>query len=253
MRPFLAEGDPNHSQVDTAFHHALNADAWEGAPVSKGVVMIGVGALAILIILAMIDKRSLVPRGLFRNAMESIALFVRDMTREAHLPDRYLPLFATFFLFILTLNLLGMIPIPQIGYTATSNLNVTGALASIVVLVSIVSGFAYHGPGGFVKLFVPSGLPGPLPFVLFVLEFAGFFIKHGVLMVRLFANMLAGHLVIGAFLGLIGDMGSAGMAALSIPLSLFVSCLELLVAFLQAYVFTLLGVLFVGGMVHADH
>ena len=129
MRPFLAEGDPNHSQVDTAFHHALNADAWEGAPVSKGVVMIGVGALVILIILAMIDKRSLVPRGLFRNAMESIALFIRDMTRESHLPDRYLPLFATFFLFILTLNLLGMIPIPQIGYTATSNLNVTGALA----------------------------------------------------------------------------------------------------------------------------
>lgn len=252
MLPFLAEGDPNQTQVEYAFNHALSHHLG-GTIISNAMVMIAISAVLILMIVAMIDRRSLVPRGVFRNAMESIALFIRGMTREAHLPDKFVPLFATFFVFILTMNLLGMVPIPVIGNTATSNLNVTGALAAIVLLVSIVSGLVYQGPGGFVKLFIPGGLPAALVPVLFVLEFVGFFIKHGVLMVRLFANMLAGHLVIGAFLGLIGDMESVGMAALSVPLSLFVACLELLVAFLQAYVFTLLGVLFVGGMVHADH
>ena len=252
MRPFLAEGDPNQTQVEYAFDHALVHNL--GHPlVTNAMVMIAVAAVLILFVTAIIDRRSLVPRGLFRNAMESVALFIRNMTRDAHLPDKFVPLFATFFLFILTMNLLGMIPIPTIGHTATSTVWVAAALASTVLLVSVVSGFVYHGAGGVLKLFVPSGLPAALAPLLFALEFIGFFIKHGVLAVRLFANMLAGHLVIGAFLGPIGDMGSYGMAALSVPLSLFVSCLELLVAFLQAYVFTLLAVLFVGGMVHPDH
>ena len=131
---------------------------------------------------------------------------------------------------------------------------VTGAFATMIIVISTLSGFIYHGPVGFLKLFVPGGLPAPLVPILFVLEFVSFFIKHGVLMIRLFANMIAGHLVIGAFLGLIADMHSYVVAgALSVPLSLFVSCLELLVAFLQAYVFTLLSTLFIGGMVHPDH
>ncbi len=251
MLPFLAEGDPNQSQVEYAFGHTMPHELFPF--VENFAVMIGIAAVLIVLVVLVVDKRSLVPRGIFRNALEGTVLFIRGMTRNAHLPDKYVPLFATFFLFILTVNLLGMIPIPVVGGTATSNLKVTGALASFVLLTSLLSGFFYQGPVGFLKLFVPSGLPTLLVPVLFVLEFVGFFIKHGVLMVRLFANMLAGHLVIGAFLGLIGDMNSYGMAALSVPLSLFVACLELLVAFLQAYVFTLLGVLFVGGMVHADH
>lgn len=252
MWPFLAESDPNQTQVESAFDHALVHNL--GHPlITNAMVMIGISAVLILFITAIIDRRSLVPHGIFRNAMESIALFIRNMTRDAHLPDGFVPLFATFFLFILTMNLLGMIPIPTIGHTPTSTVWVAAALASGVLLVSIVSGFVYHGLRGFPKLFVPGGLPRVLVLPLFALEFGGFFIKHSVLAVRLFANMLAGHLVIGAFLGLIGDMGSYGMAALSVPLSLFVSCLELLVAFLQAYVFTLLAVLFVGGMVHPEH
>jgi F-type H+-transporting ATPase subunit a len=253
MWPFLAEGDKNATQVDRAFHHALVHHLGGHPILTNALVMMGIAAALILFITVAIDRRSFVPRGVFRNAMESIALFIRNMTRDAHLPDKFVPLFATFFLFILTMNLLGMIPIPVIAHTPTSTMWVAVALASCVLLVSTLSGFVYHGVGGFAKLFVPGGLPSVLVPPLFVLEFVGYFIKHSVLAVRLFANMIAGHLVIGAFLGLIGDMGSYGMAALSVPLSLFVSCLELLVAFLQAYVFTLLAVLFVGGMVHPDH
>ena len=256
MLTYLAKSDPSDSGVEFAFKHALDHDhgLFAGIPISSFKVMIGIAAIVIFLFAARAEKKSLVPRGVFRNALESILLFIRSMTKAAHVPDKLVPFFCTLFLFILTMNLLGMVPIPKFGGTATSNLMVTGALASIIFLTSTVAGLVYQGPVGFLKIFVPGGLPAVLVPVLFVLEFVGYFIKHGVLMVRLFANMIAGHLVIGAFLGLISVLESYVVAgALSLPLSLFVSCLELLVAFLQAYVFTLLSALFIGGMVHADH
>lgn len=259
MLTYLLKGEPAEgvTGVQFALNHALDHDHVTlagGITISSFKIMIAVAAALMLLFSMKADKKSLVPRGICRNALEGILLFIRGMTRSAHLPDKFVPFFCTTFFFILTMNLLGMVPIPKYGGTATSNMMVTGALASIIITVSVLAGFIYQGPGGFLKLFVPSGLPVALVPVLFVLEFVGFFIKHGVLMVRLFANMIAGHLVIGAFLGLIPDMHSYVVAGLlSVPLSLFVACLELLVAFLQAYVFTLLSVLFIGGMVHADH
>ena len=105
-----------------------------------------------------------------------------------------------------------------------------------------------------VLLSVPGGVPKLVVPLLFLLEFIGFFVKHGVLMLRLFANMIAGHLVIGAFIGMVWVFKSYLVGAfLSVPLALFVSFLELLVAFLQAYVFTMLSALFIGGMVHPEH
>ena len=259
MLTYLLKGDPPQgvTGVQFAFQHALDHSHGElaaGITISNFKIMLGVAAAVVLLFSLRADKKSLVPKGAARNALEGILLFIRGMTRASHLPDKFVPFFCTLFFFILTANLLGMVPIPFYGGTATSNLMVTGALAGIILLVSTLSGFICHGPVGFVKLFIPGGLPAPLIPVLFVLEFVGYFIKHGVLMIRLFANMIAGHLVIGAFLGLIADMHSYVVAgALSVPLSLFVSCLELLVAFLQAYVFTLLSTLFIGGMVHPDH
>ena len=254
MLTYLAVGEPGETHVQSALKHALNHHWGDSAYLSNFAFMIGLAAVVVLAICLLTNKKSLVPTGFFRNALEGMVLMIRGMVRNTmgHHGDRLIPFFCTLFIFILTMNVLGMIPIPGVGGTATSNLNVTGMLAGIVVLVSIASGFITQGPGGFLKLFVPGGLPVALVPVLFTLEFVGFFIKHGVLMVRLFANMLAGHLVIGAFLGLIGDVGTQ-MAILSVPLSLFVSLLEVLVAFLQAYVFTLLSVLFIGAMVHPDH
>jgi F-type H+-transporting ATPase subunit a len=251
-----------------ALKHALDhshVELFAGISLTSFMVMIALSAVVVFLISVLADKKGLVPKGFFRNALEGLVLMVRGMVRNAmgahghddhhtRVADRYVPFFCTAFLFILAMNLLGMVPIPKFGGTATSNIWVTAALALIVLVTSIASGFIHHGPRGFLKLFAPSGLPAVLVPVLFVLEFVGFFTKHGVLMVRLFANMLAGHLVIGAFLGLIADFESYLVAGfLSVPLALFVSFLEILVAFLQAYVFTLLSVLFVGGMVHPEH
>ena len=259
MLPLLS-GDthvPEGKEIEFCFKHALDHSLFEsmGIEFTKfkamillgGLLMTGLGVLAA-------QKYSLVPKGIIRNLMESIVLFVRDtMVRPVmgHHGDAFVPFFCTLFFFIVVLNYLGMIPIPVIGGTATSNLMVTGALAAIVLAVSIGSGFAFHGAAGFPKLFVPHGLPVALSPLLFVLEFVGMFIKHGVLMVRLFANMIAGHLVIGAFFGLIFMFKVPALPALL--LALIVMALELLVAFLQAYVFTLLSTLFVGAMVHPDH
>lgn len=248
-------GDP----ILRVLQHALDHTLFHlgPIPVSKFSVMVAISAAVLVLMAMMLNRASPVPRGFLRNAMESLMLFIRDeMARPVmgkQYADRFLPFFCTIFLFILTMNLLGMVPIPVVGGTATSALPVTGILAAIVLLVSIGSGLVLHGPGGFMKIFVPPGLPTALVPLLFVLELVGFFIKHAVLMVRLFANMIAGHLVIGAFIGLIFLAKSYGVAGPSILLALFISLVELLVAFLQAYVFTLLSVLFIGGVVHPEH
>lgn len=255
MLPLLFGGPVEKGkEIEWCFQHALDHQFGDG-PVSKFKIMLLLGAvLAACAGYVSMRNRSAVPSGVIRNLIESIVLFIRDgMVRPTmgHHGDRFVPFFCTMFLFIVFVNYLGIVPIPIIGGTATSNLMVTGALAATVLAVSIGSGFALHGPGGFVKLFVPHGLPAPLAPLLFVLEFVGMFIKHGVLMVRLFANMLAGHLVIGAFIGLIFMYELPALPALL--LALLIMTVELLVAFLQAYVFTLLSTLFVGAMVHPDH
>jgi F-type H+-transporting ATPase subunit a len=167
--------------------------------------------------------------------------------------DKFVPFFCTLFAFIYVTNMLGLVPIPVIGGTATSNLGLTGLLAASVLVLSIGAGIKEHGFGGFLHNFLPHGIPFLLLPVIFVLELVGFFIKHGVLAIRLFANMIAGHLVIGAFLTTIFISQSYGTAIIAVPLALFASVLELLVCFLQAYVFTMLSVLFVGGTVHPEH
>ncbi len=213
---------------------------------------------AVLFFLARIAARrtNLVPTGVLQNAFESLVLFVRDelvRPNMGHHGDKFVPFFCTLFSFIFITNLFGMVPIPVVGGTATSNLGMTGMLAVSVLIVSIVGGIKENGIGGFLHGFVPPGLPMLLVPVLFVLELAGFFIKHGVLAIRLFANMVAGHLVVGAFLGLIIVNKSYAVAPPAIALALFVNMLELLVCLLQAYVFTLLASLFVAGTVHPEH
>jgi F-type H+-transporting ATPase subunit a len=255
MLPLLfGEQVPKGQEIEWCFKHAQD-HAVLGPFFTKFKIMILLGAGIIALIAYAASRRATwIPRGIGRNLLESIVLFVRDtMVRPVmgHHGDRLVPFFCTLFLFITTLNYLGMVPIPIIGGTATSNLMVTGAMAAMVLAVSIGAGFVLHGPGGFVQLFIPHGLPVAIKPLLFVLEFVGMFVKHGVLMVRLSANMIAGHLVLGAFLGLIFTFGLPALP--SLLLALVVLTLGLLVAFLQAYVFTLLSTLFVGAMVHPEH
>lgn len=164
-----------------------------------------------------------------------------------------LPYFCTLFLFILCVNLVGMIPEMK---TATSNISVTAALALCSGGLILFSGLKFHGFIGFLKGFVPSGTPGWLVPLIFPLEVVSMVIKVCVLAIRLFANMLSGHMVLICLLLIIfivGEMSKAAGAGALVPamaLEIFMTCLELLVAFLQAYVFTLLTAIFAGSVIH---
>jgi F-type H+-transporting ATPase subunit a len=201
------------------------------------------------------------PRGRLANLVESILVYVRDevvVPVGGHHLAHYTPLFLTYFMFILTCNLIGMLP--DVG-TATGNVGVTMALGGSVYVLIWLLGMAHQGPVNFVLHLVPPGTPWWMWPLMFVLELMGPVIKCFVLCVRLFANMVAGHLIIGSLLMLTvfgpGAMLPAVIAGLMIvigvPLALGISCLELLVALIQAYVFTLLAVTFIGAAVHPEH
>ena len=201
------------------------------------------------------------PRGPLANMVEAILLFVRDdvvVPTGGHHVAAYTPMFVTYFMFILVTNLSGMIPL--FG-SATGNIAVTGALGGSVFLTLTLLGIYKQGPIKYFLNMVPHGTPLPLWPLMFVLEFTGPIIKCFVLCVRLFANMIAGHLVISNVLAL-GAIGkgatlSTGLAVMSIfigvPLALGISMLEILVCFIQAYVFMMLSVIFVSAAVHPEH
>ena len=179
-------------------------------------------------------------------------VFIRDEIAVASLGRedgrKMTPLFCTFFFFILGLNLIGLIPLFA---TATSNINVTGALAMVTLTVMIGGGIYKNGLGGFLKSFVPHGIPFWVLVILVPLEFIGMFIRAFALMIRLFANMLAGHIVIFSFLGLVVLIGWAALPLVAI--ALFVNLLEVIIAFLQAFIFTFLSAIFIGQLQHAEH
>lgn len=174
-----------------------------------------------------------------------------------HPADRYLPFVWSCFFYILFCNLLGAIP--WLG-AATGNLNVTGALAFVTLATVVMYGAEHYGVSGFVKNLVPTmDLPGPIKVALvpmiWVIEVAGLFIRHAVLAVRLFANMMAGHTVIAVILGFIAVAAGGGwLYWLVLPTSILgqvaIALLELLVAFIQAYIFAFLATLFIATAVH---
>ena len=196
-------------------------------------------------------KKDIVPHGL-TNLLEIFVLFIRDQISIPSLGEkdgrRMAPLFCSFFFFILGLNLLGLIPIFR---AATGNVNVTGALALVTLTFMIFGSIYKNGFMGFVKVFMPSGVPWPILILLTPVEFIGMFIKAFALTIRLFANMLAGHIVIYALLGLIVIFGWAALPAMALAMGVYF--LELFIAFLQAYIFTLLSAMFIGQMVHPEH
>ncbi|MHC4780655.1 MAG: F0F1 ATP synthase subunit A [Planctomycetota bacterium] len=193
------------------------------------------------------------PKGWFTNLFESFIVFMRDEVIGPNLgpqKDRFLPFFLTLFHFILFCNLLGMIPGAA---TATGNLGVTAGLALITLFLGIVGGLIIQGPIPYVKNIVPHGIPWPILFILYPIEVAGLLIKHVALAMRLFANMIAGHIVLGSLIMLIFMAKSYLVAPGPILMAVALSGLEIFVAFLQAYVFVLLGSMFVGMAVHPEH
>jgi F-type H+-transporting ATPase subunit a len=201
------------------------------------------------------------PRG-FGAAVEALVLFVRNdvaIANIGHGGERFAPYILTLFFFILYCNVLGLLPW---GATPTGNLAVTGALALTAFLTIEVSGMVALGPKGYLKtiVMVPPGMTGIgavlMALIMTPVELIGKIVKPFALTLRLFANMTAGHFVILALLGLIFVFGTAppviryGVAVGSVAFTLFMMTLELLVAFLQAYIFALLTSVFIGLMRH---
>ena len=198
--------------------------------------------------------RTEAPRGLLQNTLETVVIYIRDEIARPNLGDKtykYLPYLLTVFFFILIANLLGLVPF---GATATANVTVTAVLALFTFVITQFAGTKDY----WMHILWPPGIPWFVKPILVPIEILGLFTKPFALAVRLFANMTAGHLVILNLIGLIFIVAGINEAAgwgTSIPalgLTLFVYALELLVAFIQAYVFTILSALFIG-MATAEH
>ena len=194
------------------------------------------------------------PSGL-QNAIEPVITFIKDevaIINLGHKYKKYMPYLLTVFFFILINNIFGLIPGTA---NVTGNIAFTMVLALIslvVILLSTTKHFWGH-------IFWPPGVPLPVKFILVPVEFAGIFIKPMALMIRLFANMVAGHIVITCFIMLIfifGGMSKVagwGFSPVSILFTVFIYLIEILVAFIQAFIFTNLTAVFIGQAMEGDH
>lgn len=223
---------------------------------TKHELMMLVVAILLSVLLGLsFRKRRLVPKGV-ANFFEAIVVFLRDeiimpnMGKEGLL---YAPYLFTVFFFILFSNLMGLIPGAA---TATSNISVTTALALLTFFMVQYAGIRHHGAIHYIKGLIPPNLPILIIPIMVPVEIVGMFTKHVALAIRLFANMTAGHVVILALLGLIGakiSIQTFVIAPFPIIGVLFVSLLEILIALIQAYIFTVLSAVFIGMAIHQEH
>lgn len=236
-----------HSSIPLPELHVLGFDI----SITLHVVMMWLASLILLVMFWAASRQAgdPVPRGI-RNLLESMMLYVRDEIARKSIgegADRFVGYLMTTFFFILTVNLLGLVPGMA---TATGNISVTAGLAISAFLMIQWSGIRKFGVIGHYKHLAPGGLPGWLvPLMVFV-EFLGMLIKPFSLCIRLFANMMAGHVVILALISLIFILGTIWVAPVSVAFALFIYLLELLVSFIQAFIFTMLTAQFIGMSVH---
>jgi len=261
--------------------------------VTKHVFMLWVVAALVFLVVTTSVRRylrqdRLIPSG-FMNALESIVEFVRDGIVEPNVGRKWVnswtPLLLTLGVFILASNAIGLIPIFDVllllnhtvlhlpeesfmaqvlhgGTTATGNFNVTAALATITFFAIIVAGARAHGFVQHWKNLVPHGLPLPVTIMLIPIEIMGMLVRPFALTMRLAAIMSGGHIAILAILSFVfifteifgrAVAGYGVGLAVSVPLAVGISMLEMIVVLVQAYVFTLLSAVFIGMAIHAHH
>ena len=205
-------------------------------------------------------NKNAAPKGL-QSWLEPIIVFIRDEVAKSSIGEKkyekYMPFLLTVFFFILFMNLLGLIPIAPGGANVTGNIAITMSLALLTFIITTVSAnknYWHH-------IFAMPGVPVWVLFLLTPIEILGMFLRPFVLMIRLFANIMAGHIIALSFFSLIFIFGQLNMAAgygtsvVSVAFTVFMTLMELLVAFLQAYVFTLLSAIYFGAAVeeHGNH
>lgn len=215
--------------------------------ITNEVVLLWTAALITFVLLTIAcRRRGLVAHGIFQNMFEAlIELIDKQVVYEAIGEEgrKWATFLITLFFFILFANLVGMIPDPKHFKAATSNINVTGGLALVVFAITIVISIRRHGPWGFVKKFRPEGVPWWLCPLIIPIHIITWIVKPFSLAIRLFANMVAGHMVILLFVGM------ATTAGLFLPIPIIaavaMSALELFICFIQAFIFTMLSALYI--------
>lgn len=232
----------NIGGLDASF---TNASLW---------MVVTVAAVTLFTTLGM-RSGAMVP-GRMQSVVESFYTFVADMVRDNAGADamRFFPFIFTLFMFIFFANMIGMFPY---AFTVTSHIAVTFALAITVFLGVTVTGFILHGPR-FLKLFVPTGVPIVVLPIVVAIEVISYFSRPISHSVRLFASMLAGHIMLKVFAGFVLTfltMGAIGFVGMILPLFMIVAltALEFLVAALQAYVFTILTCMYLHDALHPGH
>ena len=264
---FISKDDINAGKIVKLDSHGNEVRPTLDISITKNVVAIFLSMIFMIIVFVSVAKaytrrKDHAPKGL-QSFVEPIIIFIRDDIAKASIGEKryekYLPFLLTIFFFILINNVLGIIPLFPGGANVTGNIGVTGVLAFFTFVITTFSGnknywtHIVNAPG------VPWWLKFPVP-LMPVVELMGVFTKPFVLMVRLFANITAGHIIILGFISLIfifGEMSTGlglGVSVVSVGFSIFMNFLELLVAFIQAYVFTLLSALYFGmATEEADH
>jgi F-type H+-transporting ATPase subunit a len=257
----MTEGDHNGDIVEVDDEGNVNEETLPlDLSITKNVAAMFVVAILLLLLfisLARSYRKTGIsePRGI-QGFLEPVVLFVRDDIAIPNLGEekyeKFMPYLLTVFFFILLNNLMGLIPVFPGGANVTGNIAVTFTLAAFTMIIINFSG----GKGYWRHIFNTPGVPWwlkiPLP-LMPIVELIGVIAKPFALMVRLFANMTAGHIIVLSLVGLIFIFKSVAFAPVSIIMVLFMDCIEILVAFLQAYIFTLLSALFIGLAVNEEH
>lgn len=247
--------DPIHQfQLKTIGQPLFHIGGTEIAFTNSALYMFAAVAVITVVMLLATSSRSMVPSRL-QSVVELLYDFVADTVRSSagHEGMKFFPLVFSLFIFILVLNLAGMLPY---GFTVTSHIIVTAALAGLVIMTVIVYGLMAHGTH-FFGLFVPSGVHPIMLVILVPIEVISFISRPISLSVRLFANMLAGHIALKIFAGFIATLLAAGawgiLSPLPLALTVALTALEVLVAVLQAYVFATLTSIYLHDALHPGH
>ena len=240
---------------------ASNSESIYDFSLTKNVLALLIGSIFLVVLVVKMarhyaDNAGRAPKGVY-NLIGPLILFLRnDIARPTigKKADSYTPLLLSIFFFIFTLNLFGLIPIFPGGANVTGNISVTMVLALVVFVTVTFSGNKYYWK----HIFMPD-VPVWMYVIIIPIEILGVILKPFVLMLRLFANITAGHIIILGFFSLIFIFGNMNpnlgyaVSPLSVAFTLFMSLLELLVAFLQAFVFTLLSSIYIGMAVEEHH
>jgi F-type H+-transporting ATPase subunit a len=222
---------------------------------NASLFMILTVAVIVLYLLFSTSSRSIIPNRL-QVVSEMLYEFVANMVRDAAGNEgmKFFPFVFSLFMFVLVANLFGMFPF---FFTVTSHIIVTFALAMLVFLVVIIYGFWRNGPR-FLRLFVPAGVPAYVLPIVVPIVVVSFLSRPISLSVRLFANILAGHITLKVFAGFVVTLGSLGFlgwlgALLPLTMTVALTALEFLVAALQAYVFAVLTSMYINDAIHPAH